>query len=122
MSDIVVTVPKDEWGRWLEEGDLAPDGSEAGMVHRSSGDEYGFTVPTAPAVSKGERVYIVAHSKLRGYAPLLRVERTPTGFALVRGGNAVAITIDQPIQGFRGWRYRWWDRMAERPFPNWRSP
>lgn len=115
MSDIVVTVPKDRWREWLSEGDLA-DEPYAGL------EEYHFYVPTAPAIDPGERVYVVAHGKLRGYAPLVRVDRTASGFGLVRHGGAVAVTLDQPVRGFQGWRYRWWDRTEERPFPDWRSP
>jgi hypothetical protein len=36
-----------------------------------------------------------------------------------RGG---AVTLDEPIRGFRGWRYRWWSLESERPFPGWREP
>ena len=60
---------------------------------------------------------MVAHGKLRGYAPLTRLRPG----ALIWAGNAVAVTIDESIPGFRGWRYRWWDREAERPFPEWRD-
>jgi hypothetical protein len=35
--------------------------------------------------------------------------------AFVRGGGAVACTIDEPIVGFRGWRNRWWNREDEKP-------
>jgi hypothetical protein len=35
--------------------------------------------------------------------------------AFVREGGAVACTIDAPITGFRGWRYRWWEYAEERP-------
>lgn len=42
-------------------------------------------------------------------------------FALVRRAGAVAVTIPEPITGFRGWRYRWWPREAEVPFPDWRT-
>jgi len=40
----------------------------------------------------------------------------------VRGGGAVAVTIDKPIVGFRGFRYRDWEYADERPFPGWRAP
>lgn len=43
------------------------------------------------------------------------------GGAIVRKGNAVACTIDEPIPGFRGLRKRWWSRDIEKPFPNWKD-
>jgi hypothetical protein len=36
--------------------------------------------------------------------------------------DAEAVTIEEYIRGFRGWRYRWWDYSAERPFPEWMNP
>jgi hypothetical protein len=30
--------------------------------------------------------------------------------------------IGEPIRGFQGWRYRWWEREDERPFPEWQVP
>lgn len=118
MSDVVVTCPKRLWTEWLEEGDLPGD--------EPSGDEYAFYLGGGrPNIRPGERVYIVAHGKLRGYAPLVRIGPGYDGyggFDLVRSGAAVACTIDAPIQGFRGWRYRWWDYADERDFPDWRVP
>lgn len=121
MTDVVVTVPKGLWSEWLDEGDLAgePWSEEA---------EYHFWLrPDAlPTIATGDRVYVVAHGRLRGFAPLVRTERfcklAPSRACLVRRNNAVAVTIPEPIVGFRGWRYRWWDRSAEVPFPEWRSP
>jgi hypothetical protein len=91
--------------------------------------EYGWNLNTrfCPTILPGERVYVVAHGRLRGYAPLVKVERNtrrfgqPARFALVRRGDAVACTIGQPIRGFQGWRYRWWGREVELPFPGWRA-
>lgn len=120
MSDICVTVPKTLWNGWIAEGDLP--GSEL------SGTEYGFTVSTKPNMEPGERVYIVAHGKLRGYAPLVRIETVGeffghgSGYALVRTGGAVAVTIPEQIIGFMGWHYRWWPYEEEREFPEWRTP
>ena len=114
MSDVVVTVPKRLWLEWIAEGDLPGDDP--------TGDEYAFWLGgSPPAIAAGERVYIVAHGKLRGYAPLTRIISSGSGFGLCRAGNAVACTIDEPISGFRGFRYVWWGREAERPFPDWRS-
>lgn len=117
MADVVVTVPL-SFGldRWIAEGD--PAGSEW------SGEEWHFYLAGGiPRINPGERVYIVYNGKLRGYAPLARVERYGRGrFALVRHGGAVAVTIDECIRGFRGWRYRWWERESERDFPEWQVP
>lgn len=113
--DVVVTVPKDLWEDWLDEGDLPGD--------QPTGEEWGFfTSGARPNIAPGDRVYIVAHGKLRGYAPLTRLEVEGRSLAFGREGGAVAVTIEEPIRGFRGWRYRWWDRQAERPFPDWRVP
>jgi hypothetical protein len=116
VSDVVVTVPKRLWTEWIEEGDLPGD--------ESSGTEYAFYLGgPLPDIQPGERVYVVAHGKLRGYAPLTWLAKDgPRRFALVRGGGAVACTIAEPIIGFRGWRYRTWSREDELPFPDWRTP
>jgi len=115
--DVVVTVPK-SFGldRWIKEGDAAGE--------PESGEEWGFFLGgSAPKdINPGERVYIVYDGKLRGYAPLVRVQRTEGGYALVRKGGAVAVTIARPTPGFRGLRYRWWDRSEETPFPEWMTP
>jgi hypothetical protein len=121
--DVVVTVPKALWSEWLDEGDAAP---AVGSADWSGDYEYGFNLyGGVPGIVPGERVYIVAHGRLRGYAPLVSVERGATrfggsgrGFALVRRGLAVAVTIPEPVRGFQGWRYRWWDRTVELPFPD----
>ena len=116
MTDVVVTVPK-SFGldRWIAEGDAA--GSP------ETGEEWAFFLGCgAPRIAPGERVYIVYNGKLRGYAPLVRVARTGNGCALVRRGGAVAVTIDRPIPGFRGFRYRDWGYTEERPFQGWETP
>lgn len=117
MSDVVVTVPK--WfglDTWIAEGD--PAGAPW------SGEEWCFYLGGGrPAMKPGDRVYVVFNNRLRGYAPLVRIESDGPGrFALVRHGGAVAVTLDEPIRGFRGWRARWWERADERPFPDWRTP
>lgn len=119
MSDVVVTVPMGMWREWLEEGNLP---GEPPSGYRSHFWLWG----ALPKIEIGERVYIVAHGKLRGYAPLVGMERRcelrPSVGCLMRDGNAVALTIADPIRGFRGWRYRWWDLEAELPFPDWTRP
>jgi hypothetical protein len=115
MMDVVVTVPKSRWEEWIEEGDLP--GEEQGE------NEYWFWIGGAcPNIEAGERVYIVAHGKLRGYASLHYIIFHNERMALARRGGAVAVTIDEPIRGFQGWRYRWWEREDERPFPEWQVP
>jgi hypothetical protein len=123
MADVVVTVPKNfsfdgkrGLAAWIAEGEL-PGEPWSGM-------EWDFYLGGSPPnIEPGERVYIVCENKLRGYSPLIRIEyyegRT---YSLVRRGNAVAVTIDRPITGFRGFRYRDWDYSEERPFPDWQQP
>jgi hypothetical protein len=142
VADVVVTVPKRLWVEWLGEGDLAY-ADDSGHAAGWAGDfEYGFTMAgTPPQIEEGERVYIVAHGHLRGYAPLSfidleRPERfggrpaSDGGYALVRRNAAVAVTLldpgatgDVPLQvkGFQGFRYRWWERADEIPFAAWRT-
>ncbi len=122
--DVCVTVPKNfkhesspgkvGLAAWLAEGD-AP-----GMPW--SGQEWWFTTHgRIPKIEPGERVYVVCDGRLVGYAPLVNVmiRGSPKKYrgpiAFVRHGGAVACTIDEPITGFRGWRYRWWDREQEKP-------
>lgn len=129
MSDVVVTVPMNftydlapglrGLAAWAAEGDKPGD--------LSTGQEWDFTTwGQRPDIEAGERVYVVCQRKLRGYAPLVRLEtggrrdRHGAGsLNFVRAGGAVAVTIPQEIVGFRGWRYRWWERETEVPFPNW---
>ena len=116
--DVTVTVPKILWEEWLAEGDL-PDETAQYQSHFWLGGPL-------PRIDPGERVYIVAHGKLRGYAPLVAVERRcslrPAVGCLLREGGAVAVTIDEPIRGFQGFRYRFWDTALELPFPDWQTP
>ena len=116
MSDVVVTVPKGLWAEWIGEGDL-PEAPDESMVSH-------FWLPAPlPHMERGDRVYIVAHGLLRGFSPLRGIERRcslrPGVGCLMRAGGAVAVTIAEPIRGFRGWRYRWWERADEVPFPDW---
>lgn len=115
MADLVVTVPKWFWGEWIEEGDAAGE--------PPSGEEWGFYLGGAgrPDIGRGDRLYIVAHGRLRGYAPVTRVVRDGDRWVICREAGAVAVTIDEPIQGFRGWRRRWWDQALEKPFPTWKT-
>ena len=87
-----------------------------------------------PSIEPGERVYIVAYGRVRGYAPLVRIEykknwgSTPpvwwwpyAKWALVRSGGAVACTIPMPVRGIPGWRYRFWQREDEQLFQDWQT-
>jgi hypothetical protein len=112
VIDIVVTVPMGFWPEWIEEGDAAGE--------PSTGEEWGFFMGgRRPPVEAGDRLYVVAHGRLRGFAPVTRLAHTDNGFAICREGGGVAVTIDETIKGFRGWRRRWWSRADERPFPDW---
>lgn len=144
MSDVVVTVPKDRWLDWIAEGETPDDPTvecelcgrrltlaeyEAhrigeGIDWEGPRPEWAFYLASLPNVRPGDRVYIVAHGRLRGYAPLVRVDTNGVGAAgaLIRHGGAVAVTIAEPIRGFQGWRYRWWEYADEVPFPDWRTP
>ena len=145
MSDVVVTVPKGMWADWLAEGELpgqerwpcffCPSQGECGICHGSGeltpgATRWHFYLGGNPPtdIAPGDRVYIVAHGRLRGYSPLLHLGPgcwrgfdKPSGFAFIRGGGAEALTIPEPIRGFQGWRYRWWDRAIEVPFPGWQK-
>lgn len=114
--DVVVTVPK--WfglDTWIAEGDAAGEPWTGHLWDFS-------TVGGRPNIQVGERVYIVFNGKLRGYAPLVRLDWGRSGGSFIRGGGAVAVTVAEPIRGFRGWRYRWWDPAIEKPFPDWQVP
>ena len=131
MSDCVVTVPQnfthpDAPGlrgldAWAAEGDAAGE--------PESGQEWWFTTyGPLPVFVPGDRLYIVCEGRLRGYSPLTavyydesRLRNGQAPIAFVRRGGAVAVTIPEPIVGFRGWRARWWDRSIEVPFPDWRT-
>lgn len=116
MGDLVVTVPKWFWSEWIEEGDAAGD--------PYSGEEWGFFLGgKKPDIAPGERLYIVAHGLLRGYAPVTRLTWSAEHrkWVICRRGGAVACTIGMPIPGFRGWRRRWWDQAMERAFPDWQT-
>ena len=117
MADVVVTVPK-SFGlqKWVEEGDAAGE--------PWTGQYWAFYLATVPKIDPGERVYVVCDGRLRGWAPLVQVETRNlsrrAGCALIRGGGAVAVTIAEKIIGFRGFRYRWWERSVEKPFDSWK--
>jgi hypothetical protein len=124
--DVVVTLAK-SFGlqRWIDEGDPAGE--------KWSGTNWAWFIGKRfpKKLQFGERVYVVYDKHLIGYSPLWAIDAVPggfdsemdqrEGFALIRQGGAVAVTIDQQIKGFQGFRYRWWDRSEERPFPEWKD-
>jgi hypothetical protein len=110
--DLVVTVPQYLWAQWVLEGD------PAGTYW--SGTEWAYRVANKPPIQTGDRLYVVAWKRLRGYAPVTRVFETNGGWAICREGRAVACTIGgTDIVGFRGYQKRWWNRDEEMPFPDW---
>ena len=120
MSDLVVTCPKGFFLEWIAEGDAAGE--------PYTGEEWAwFMGGHKPDIGPGDRLYVVAWGKLRGYAPVTRIAQTTAGWprpswAICRRGDAVAVTIPEPIKGFQGWRRRWWDRSIETPFAEWKTP
>jgi len=112
--DIVVTVPKPLWVEWLAEGDLPGEDTTSFWDFVIGGG--------CPRIDPGQRVYVVSHGFVRGYAPFIQTDELVNGQrVLVRGGGAVACTLledGKPIavEGFRGWRYRWWEPAIEGPF------
>jgi hypothetical protein len=115
MSDLVVTVPKWFWKEWIAEGDAVGD--------PPTGTEWGFFMGGArPDIEPGDRLYIVAHALLRGYAPVTRLMRLKDErWCICREAGAVAVTIENPVPGFRGWRRRWWQREQEKLFIDWKT-
>ena len=109
MVDLVGTCPKDFWPDWIEEGDAAG--------RPESGTEWGWWTNhhLRTAGRPGDRFYVVAHGRLRGWAPIVRVDRG----CIIRRGGAVACTISQKIPGFRGLRVRWWSREEEEVYSEW---
>lgn len=122
--DVVVTVPKNfthpaapgkkGLAAWLAEGDAPGE--------PWSGQDWWFTTwGPIPDIANGERVYVACEGRLVGYAPLVEMmadlqvhkDKGQGPIAFVRRGGAVACTIPEKIVGFRGWKYRWWDRQKE---------
>lgn len=114
MTDHVVTVPKHRWLDWLAEGDLPGD--------QPSGRAYSFFVGyRQPTIEPGERLYVVAFGRVRGFAPVKSVILSHCGYYIVREGGARAVTIPERVTGFQGFRRRWWELEDELPFGNWRT-
>lgn len=111
MVDLVGTCPKDFWREWIAEGDAAGE--------PETGEEWGWYTSHSfrRLILPGDRFYVVAHGRLRGYASVTQV----TAGAICRRGGAVACTIAEPVPGFRGLRKRWWLRADEKLFPDWKT-
>ena len=122
--DLVGTYPKRFWKEWLAEGDCAGDKPSGSTYHWQTGSALAFKI------KPGERFYVVAHERLRGYAIVVGVASGFMKFgsytigltSIVRSGDARAVTIPEPVPEFRGLRKRWWDRADEIPFPDWKTP
>jgi hypothetical protein len=114
MSDLVVTCPKGFFVSWIAEDDAAGE--------PYTGEEWAwFMGGQRPDIGPGERLYVAAWGRLRGFAPVTRLASHGKGWAICRRGDAVALTIAEPIKGFQGWRRRWWPRELEHPFPDWKT-
>jgi hypothetical protein len=114
--DLVGTCPKDFWREWIAEGD------PAGVPW--SGEEWGWYTrhSLAAEIKQGERFYVVAWGRLRGWAPVTRVARDAGGgWIICREGHAVSCTLEEPVPGFRGLEKRWWRYEDERPFDDWQD-
>lgn len=112
MTDLVGTCPKDFWLEWIAEGDAAGD--------PDTGEEWTWIThhhSMRQLIRPGDRFYVVAHGRLRGWAPVTRIVAN----CICRRGGAVACTISEAIPGFRGLRERWWPRETEIPFPDWKT-
>jgi hypothetical protein len=109
-GDVVVTLPAGKFKEWMGEGDAAGT-PESGMY-------WAWHLGGHPPkhAKPGSRVYVMYRGQIIGYAPLVAVERLPDGgFNLIRGSGAKACTVPGlEAKGFRGYRYRWWDRTDER--------
>ena len=112
--DLVVTVPKWFWPEWIAEGDAAGE--------PESGEEWGFFLGgNKPPIGPGDRLYIVANNRLRGYAPVTELKQRDGRWIICRRGGGVAVTIPEIIRGFQGFRKTWWPRESEKPFPDWKT-
>lgn len=115
MADLVVTCPKRFFLDWIAEGDAAGE--------PWSGETWGWYLGGGPQppIEAGDRLYVVAWGRLRGFAPVTDLRTDGRAWCICRQGGAEAVTIGEPIHGFRGWRRRWWPRELEQAFPSWRS-
>ena len=129
--NLVVTVPKWFWPEWIAEGDAVGE--------PESGEEWGFFMGGAkPPIGPGDRLYIVAHNRVRGYAPVTRLGFQDGKWVICRRGGAVACTLrEKPtgdhlfddvnlsryatVRGFQGFRKVWWTPDQEISYPDWKT-
>ena len=120
--DLVGTCPKTFWKEWLEEGDCAREPETGHYYAWWSRHHLAHALARIYDHAETYRFYVVAHGKLRGYAIVEGYDIKDGAIKIIRKGQAVAVTIPEPIPGFRGLRKRWWDRADEIPFPGWKKP
>ena len=121
--DLVGTCPKTFWEEWLEEGDCAGEPETGHYYAWWSRHHLAHAFVRIYDYEDPHRFYVVAHGKLRGYAIVEGYEiNADRDIQILRRGQSVAVTIPEPIPGFRGLRKRWWDRADEIPFPDWKKP
>jgi hypothetical protein len=87
MTDLVGTCPKTFWDEWIAEG------GAAGAPE--TGEEWGWYTKArmARVIRPGDRFYIVAGGRLRGWAPVVRLDCFERGFAIIRQGGAVVCSL-----------------------------
>lgn len=115
--DLVGTCAKAAWKYWISEGDCAGT-ADTGIEYR-----WFTNCAIGARINVGDRFYVVAHGRLRGYAPVTQVIIYSNGRTrmICRRGGGVACTIEEKIPGFRGLRKRWWSRNGERAFTHWKT-
>lgn len=118
MVDLVGTCPQGFFREWIEEGDAAGE--------PATGEEWGWYTGHSfiQRIEVGERFYVVAHRRLRGYAIVTGFVLNAAGrrVAICRREGAIPVTLLDPVPGFRGLRKRWWSYEDEIPFPDWKTP
>lgn len=113
FNDVVVTLPRGQLKEWIDEGD--PAGSEWSGTYWA----WGLGNKKPKRIRPGDRVYVVYQGNLIGYSTLVKIGWENRRYVLIRANDAMVVTIDEEIKGFQGFRYRWWDRKIEKPFPKW---
>ena len=111
MTDIVISVAREKWADWLR-----VHGAQDRPGHRRN-----FYIQGAhPPSSAGDRLYVASHGRIRCVFQI-------DGIQPLRGQWFIWATFLQPVavdgfvQGFPGWKRRWWERDAERAFSAWRT-
>lgn len=85
--DLVATCPKGFWSEWLAEGDCAGTAE--------TGEEYGWYTGHSyiRLIEPGDRFYVVAHGRLRGWAPATAVSNGFTHATARLSRKAMAVVI-----------------------------